>query len=292
MAQANVAPLTPPGSVPPVTGTLGNYSIYPVCAGLDIKVIWRPKALNAPPQMHASGREVIVGYAAYPMHEFELIYNVLRGGVLPGGAAALEFQTMMGFFLSVLGTLDGFLYQNPYDWAVTGQPVINMTTGGTNTDGTTTNFLLVRSLGNAYTSYEPVGYVNTALGAPILNGITSFNVYVNGTLQSPSTYTILQDTGIATSGVPAVAGAPGNQVLQFNTAPGGAFPVTVDMSYYYFVRFSDDQLDFEQIVWNTWGVKKVLLVSKRSQSTMLAAGGISGAIVPPSAPGSLAVALS
>ena len=86
--------------------------------GQDIKVIWRPKALNFAPQQHTSGREVIVAASTYPMHEFELIYNMLRNR-----PTEVEFKTFMGFFLQLGGTLNGFLFLNPYDNQVTGNVI-------------------------------------------------------------------------------------------------------------------------------------------------------------------------
>jgi uncharacterized protein (TIGR02217 family) len=210
--------------------------VYPdvtVLPGLDIKVLWRPKALNFAPQAHASGREVIVGAAAYPLHEFELIYNMLRNRT----PTEIEFKTFMGFFLQSGGTLNGFLFLNPYDHQVTG----NVIAAG---DGATTKFTLTRTYGaGGFAGVEPIGYLNYP-GA-------TFNVYVNGVLKTlGSDYNIDQTF-------------PGRQTITFATAPPLSQHISIDASYWYFCRFADDMLEFEQVLWNIFEVQKVVLLSKR-----------------------------
>lgn len=204
---------------------------YPMPQTLsDIKVIWRPKALNFAPQPHASGREVIVAASQYPMHEFELIYNMLRN--LP---THVEFQTFMGFFLQLGGILNGFLWKNPYDGQTTGSVIA---TG----DSSTVKFTLMRTYGaGGFAGSEPIGYLDPA---------TTLNVYVNGVLKTlGSDYTVDQT-------------APGRITVTFASAPG-AVPISIDASYFYFCRFSDDMLEFEQVLYNIFQAKKVTLVSKR-----------------------------
>ena len=205
--------------------------IYPTFPGLDIKVVWRPKAVNFAPQIHASGREVLVSSAQYPLHEFELVYNVIRNT-----SGYTELTQMMGFFLQSAGVLNGFLFQNPYDNAVTGNVI------GTG-DGTTTTFVLTRTFGSGgFTGTEPIGYLNS--------GVT-LNVYVNGVLQTLTTnYTVDQTY-------------PGKQTITFVTAPAAAAVISIDAGYYYFCRFSADTLDFNQVLYDVFQIKRVTLVSKR-----------------------------
>jgi uncharacterized protein (TIGR02217 family) len=208
--------------------------VYPdktVLPGLDIKVIWRPKPFNFAPQQFASGREVIIAASQYPLHEFELVYNMLRNT-----PTQIEFKTFMGFFLQLGGTLNGFLFKNPYD---------NLTVGSSSGvgDGATTRFVLARSFGaGGFSASEPVGYVDTA---------ATFNVYVNGVLKTPGTDYALDQT------------YPGSPAVVFVTAPPVSQAVTADLSYFYFCRFSDDTLDFEQVLYNIFQIQKVTLLSKR-----------------------------
>jgi hypothetical protein len=230
--------------------TLLQYPDVSVIPGIDIKVIWRPKNLNFDPQQHTSGREVIVQAASLPLHEFEIIYNMLRGiGTYP---TTPELQTLMAFYLQNGGALTPFQYKNPYDYIVLGQTVSPFM-------GSTTSYLLTRTFGaGGYASTEPIGFVDVSLAAPILNGHANFNVYFNGVLQSSSAYTIDYSTF---SGTNLTGGGAGQVLLNFGSAPSG--PVTVDMSYLYFCRFGDDSLDFEELLWNLFTIKKVLIVSKR-----------------------------
>jgi uncharacterized protein (TIGR02217 family) len=220
--------------------TASSLPQYPVLPGLDIKTIWRPRTLNFNPQIHTSGREVIVGAASLPMHEFELIYNVIRAA--PTYAGTPEFQTFMGFFVTLNGIKTPFQYKNPYDYQVTGQAVGN-------TDGVATKFLLVRTYGaGGFTFTEPIGFAD--LSQP-------FNVYIAGVLQSPSLYYVDYYS------LPPVGGGAGQVWLTFYSPPAGSHPVTVDMSYLYYCRFADDSIDFEEVLWNVFQAKKLTIISKR-----------------------------
>ena len=75
-------------------------------------------------------------------------------------------------------------------------------------------------------------------------------MYVNGVLKSPGPDYTLQQT------------YPGRNTITFGSAPG-AVPISIDASYFYFCRFSDDALDFEQLLYNIFAIKKVTLISKR-----------------------------
>jgi hypothetical protein len=213
--------------------TAATLPLFPTFPGIDIDTIWRPKALNFNPQIHASGREVIVSAGQLPLHEFELIFNVLRA--TPTYSTA-EFQTLMGFFLQSYGIATPFQYKNPYDFKVTGQLCKEITT---------TQFLLQRTYGaGGFTATEPIGFVD--LGS-------TFNVYANGVLTGG--YTVDYSSG------PPTGGGAGQVLLNFSGAP--ALPVTVDMSYFYYCRFGDDSIDFEEVLWNVFQMKKLLIVSKR-----------------------------
>lgn len=209
--------------------------VYPTLPGIDINVTWRPKAVNFQPQIHTSGNEVRVGAAQYPLHEFELQYNLLRDR-----PTEIELKTMLGFFLSLGGSLNGFNFQNPWDYFVVGQSLAT-------TDGINSQFgPLVRTYGaDGYQVSEPVGYVD--LTQP-------FHVYIDGNRVDPSD---------ATWGYTVQTTQPVNQQLKFNNTPAAGHVVTIDMSYFYYVRFSDDTLDFDQILWRIWELKKVKLMSLR-----------------------------
>jgi hypothetical protein len=224
-------PAAPISSFPPVTTKFPGLSLLP---GLDIKVVWRPRAYNYPPQTAASGREVIAGAAANPSHEFDLIYNVLRNRIL----TEVEFQTLMGFWLQQNGTEFPFLFSNPYDNTVSANAI-----GATSSS---TQYLLTRTFGaNGYGGTEPVG---------TLDYTANFNLYIDGTLKPSSDPTYGYTVNLAT---------PWHNLLVFNSTPPAGHSITVDMSYFYFCRLSEDSTDFETVLFNVWQNPKLTLVSKK-----------------------------
>ena len=122
--------------------TLPIYPPRDLLPGLTYGSKWSPSA------------DIDVGLAQYPLHDFELTYEMLRDGRNWGNGNALptlEFRTMMGFHLQIGGTLGRFLFKNVDDHQVF-QNVIG--TG----DGVTTTFILTRTFGaNGFTATEPVG---------------------------------------------------------------------------------------------------------------------------------------
>jgi len=213
-------------------------AIYPTLIGLTFTVIKRPK-FSTEISSHVSGREARVGYYANPLWEFELSYDFIPDAHpnLPGSFTS-DLKQLMGFFLAHQGQLIPFCFKDPDDNTVTAQPI------GTG-DGTTSSFTLVRTFGGSDgTSTEPIGYADLS---------QTFNVYLSGVLQSPSSYTVNQTI-------------MGQQTLNFLTSPASGKAVAVDMSYYYAVRFGEDTNDFEKFAYKLWQLKKVLLQSIRSEN--------------------------
>lgn len=132
-----------------------------------------------------------------------------------------ELQTLIGFFNSRKGSFDSFLYRDPSDNSVTAQPF------GAG-DGVTKTFQLVRTYGG---DTEPVMNLN---GAPA--------IYKDEAIQS-SGYSI--DT----------AGS-----VTFTAAPAIGAVLAWAGAYYYRCRFSDDVLDFENVLSKLWSARKVSFV--------------------------------
>lgn len=172
----------------------------------------------------ASGQETRVALWVSPRWRFTLTYDLLRAD------ATQELQTLMGFFLARQGQYDSFLYRDPDDGAVAGQPI------GIG-DGTTTAFQLVRALGGFA---EPVR-------APDLG--SALNIYLGGVLLSSSGYTV---SGWGTS-------TPG--MVTFAAPPAAAAAITADFSFFFPVRFAADSAEFSQFMHQFWELKQLELVS-------------------------------
>ena len=118
--------------------------LFPTLPGLGWSRAKRP-IFSTRIATHVSGREVRSANYAYPLYEFELTFELLRGGL------AQELETLIGFFLQCQGQAGMFRYVDPDDHLATRQ---NLGSG----DGVTTAFAGVRSLGGWV---EPVGYLET-----------------------------------------------------------------------------------------------------------------------------------
>lgn len=212
--------------------------IYPTLPGLTYDTTWSPTFYNMDTDKTVSGADIDLGIAQYPTHDFELTYAVLRNDFFGdlntyGGP---EFKAMMGFFLMIGGTLGRFLFTNPDDNSVTAQPEFT-------TDGTTSVYgPVIRTFGTpVYNGSEPVGVIDTG---------STFNVYFDGVLQNPSTYTVL-------------TGDPCNQQIQFHSTPTAGKAVTVDMTYFYYVKFPENTNTFRKFMNQLWSLEKVTLHSCR-----------------------------
>jgi uncharacterized protein (TIGR02217 family) len=196
--------------------------------GIGFTVKWTPIFQNLT-QIAQSGAAIQVGLSPYPLHQFELNYELLRD--LPG--VSLEFRRVLAFFGAMNGSLGRFGFTWPEDNAVTGQ---QLAPG----DGSTTVFTLVRTFGDAAfgnTMTEPVGVLKT-IG----------NILVNG---SPASVT----TG---------GGVPGNNTIQFASPPPLNAVITCDITYGYYCRFADDSVPFEKFSNGRWQAGSVKLISCRA----------------------------
>jgi len=172
---------------------------------------------------HTSGREVRVGLYTHTIYEFELGYDGLDSGGKRSALQLQSLQTLMGFFILCQGQLNTFLYEDPSDHSVASQVI------GTG-DGVTTSFVASRTLGLAT---EPVSYLTSMTG-----------VFTNGA---------------AVSGAAIVA----PNIIQLASAPVTGAVVTASYQYSFNCRFTDDQLDFENILKHVWAIKSVKFRSVR-----------------------------
>ncbi len=138
--------------------------------------------------------------------------------VLRAAAAWQEMQALEAFFNSVGGSAQVFYYSDPGDNAVTAQGI-----GLGN--GSTTAFQLVRSLGG----------FTVPVFAP-----AAASIYVAG---------VLQGTGVS------VNSATGQ--VTFTAAPAAGAPLTWTGTFYWPCRFDDDQIDFDEFMFQLWSVKSL-----------------------------------
>jgi hypothetical protein len=220
--------------------TLAIYPDRTILKGLGFTQKWTPEFITMPSAVTASGAEVDIALAQYPLHTFELTYNFLRDGIGTWGWPApdgLEFKALMGFWLQTGGPVGRFLYRNPDDCTVAAQLV------GTG-DGTTTTFgPIVRTLGaQGYGASEPVGMIDTS--QPVI-------VRLGNNVQASSLYTLNTAN-------------PVNQTITFTSAPGASVPVYMDFAFTYYCKFSDTSATFEKFMSRLWMLQKVSLRSCRA----------------------------
>lgn len=194
-------------------GSLGSPEALP---GLAYAVHKRP-GFSTASYKGTSGFGVRRANMQYPIWEFELTYEFLRSDVTQ------EYQTLLGFFLSRLGAFDTFLFKDPDDYLVTAGAL------GT-ADGVTTQFGFLRAIGGFA---ELVGQVD--------NGHT-INIYLNGSLASPTTYDIVLP----------------NQIV-FHVAPAAGAAITADFQFFFNCKFQDDQADFDKFANGFWELQKITL---------------------------------
>jgi uncharacterized protein (TIGR02217 family) len=195
---------------------------FPALAGQGWSVHKRP-SFSTRIASHVSGREVRQALYAFTLYEFELTFDGLASGSSFPGLGSESLQSLMGLYLASEGQFGTFLYTDPTDKQVTEQGIA---TG----DGATTSFTFMRTLGGFI---EPVSWVTSVA-----------NVYLNGTVQSPSSYSVTAPNGF-------------DNTLTFSTAPASGAVITADFSYAFVCRFLDDQNDFEEFMSGLWTLQSL-----------------------------------
>lgn len=118
-----------------------SQAIFPTLRGLGWQSHKKP-TFSTRVSQRQSGRKVKGVNYAYPIYQFELVFNYLRTD-----QAYTDLEQLMGFFMARQGQFDDFLFMDPSDNLVTSQ-VIGMG------DGSTVLFPLVRNMGGWI---EPIG---------------------------------------------------------------------------------------------------------------------------------------
>lgn len=199
-------------------------NVFPALPGLGWSIAKQPE-FSTLVRAATSGQETRVSLWAGPKWHFKLTYDLLRYA-----STFQELQSLAGFFLARGGQYDSFLFQDPDDHQVTSQAIGQG-------DGVTTEFQLLREFG---------GFAE-AVRAPNLSA--TINIYVDGVLQSGSSYSV---AGWGNT-------APG--MVTFNSAPASGKAVTADFQFYFPVRFNTDIAEFSQFMHQLWELKQIELIT-------------------------------
>jgi hypothetical protein len=212
--------------------------------GLAYSRVRRPKH-RVSVQTHQSGGEVRMSYWSEPLWEWDLTYDVLCDGFRMGRAWD-ELKQIEGLFLAASGSLGGFAFHDDDDHRV------SRTLVGSS-DGTTTTYTLKRYRGPfAGNGLQPLGLESVGL----LDKTQPFQLYLQNA-------TAILDPNDPVYGYTLDTSVPKDQKLVFNSAPPNGHSFVCDMSFFYYVRFAADSLDFEKFAHQLWSLKKVTLCSVR-----------------------------
>ena len=220
------------------SGSNMSYSVYPMVRGLTWQLTRTP-TWDTLVQRMSSGKEFRLSYWTYPLWKWELNYNYVKDNpndLIPGFVDT-DLVTLQGFFNQNAGQYNVFYFDDvnagdtpgsgPWD-SVAGQVIATA-------DGETSSYQLVRTNG---------GFTE-AIQAPYTDPPPT--VYTNGNVQ--------------TYGVDYTVDAFGN--INFVSPPANGVSITSDFSYYFPVRFGDDSLDFDTMMYELWELKKVTLMQVR-----------------------------
>lgn len=197
-------------------------------------------------QTNVAGKELVIAEWSTPRYQWKLVFNLLRQGDVWGAMASdfTEFSTLWSFYEARKGGFDSFLYTDDDDNSVTSQAI------GTGT-GSQTVFPLVRTFGST---------ANFVL-APRQIGSTTINL-------SAATTTVA--TGVTVNGVNTSvsvtpwdttnSNGPGQVIFGAAPANGAAIALS-SMSYYWPVRFSEDQCVFEGFASGYYRARQIVFAS-------------------------------
>lgn len=201
-------------------------------AGLtwDIK---KTPIFNTKIQTSVNFAELRASFAGSPVYEMSMTFSMLRGLDRTDIADTNQYPesevaTLMGFYASRLGRWDSWLLYEPNDNTI---PVAAPQIFGVG-DGGISVFQLTRTLGSWFT--ERVAAPADGSVRIWIDGIEKFNPthWTGGTL--------------ATKGV-----------VTFVTPPGAGLYLTWSGSYYFRCRFTEDQMEFNQFMYQLWETQEI-----------------------------------
>jgi uncharacterized protein (TIGR02217 family) len=191
-------------------------AVFPVLPGVKLGSRTKTPMFKTKIQTTVSDRELRTSYTSYPRWQFSLGFEYLRAA-----QQHREWQILLGFFNARRGSFDSFLYDDPDDNQATDQ---TFAVG----DGVTTQFKLVRELGNFI---EPIAAIN-----------------------GPATFTV--DGAAVVPTVDATAG-----MVTFAAPPAAQAVLKWSGKFYFRCRFLQDRLEFSRFLKDFWSANKVEFIS-------------------------------
>lgn len=207
-------------------------TVYPNLAttpGLTLDVV-RSYRWKTGYQEALSGKQSVISYQAFALVHFEFKYELLRDFT----GVPSEIRTVVGLHNSMRGRYDTCLYIDPEFSSVTAQQFAVA-------DGTAGPFQLTALYAPTSGAYSGIGaseIIQNLNGTPTLQD--------NGTLITSSNYTI-GATGLVTFGA--------------GHFPTSGHLLTWTGSFYYRLRFDEDEIDWTKFMDHRWQVKKVAMTS-------------------------------
>jgi hypothetical protein len=203
--------------------------ILPALPGLTWPIkkttMWKTRV-----QESVSGKRTIIRDWSYPRYSWELPFSMLRQAGASEqmtsyrGLTYVEYSSLQGFFNTLGGRGDTFLYQDVDDNSATNQFIA---TG----DGVTTVFQMQASFGGFY--------------MPITAPQTITQLRVNGVPQTPGAAYDYSLWGGNFAISNTASGMPGGGIAFVATPPAGA-QIYWDGSYYFPCQFDDDTMNFQK----------------------------------------------
>lgn len=195
--------------------------------GIPLYCTWPIKKtplFNTLTRTPATGRgELRIPLMEFPLWSYELDISYLTGDgqiTAPISQGISLWQQLVSFLEYVQGAGADWLFLDPFHNTATNQEIAIG-------DGTTTQFSMIWSL------------VVDGAQELVQNFVSAPSIYVNGVLQSPTTYTI--DTF---------------GTLTFDTAPPNTYPITWSGQFFYRCHFLDDfWQDLQEDWYQQWSLK-------------------------------------
>ena len=218
--------------------------VFPKLRGLTWTVTKTP-TFPTIVQTSPSFVETRISQAMNPVWDWTLVFDYLKDSatdMLPGQTYT-DLRTLMGFFLSMRGRAKAFLLD---DDNTLGRD--NSVGPALNSDSSPNTLASLQVVTDGVTWYSPI---QRCMGGMFWEDISDLNgsiaVYANGVRKAEGI-----DFNVIGPGVAIPGYSYSGLVIQWVTQP--ATPVTAQFNFYFRVRFSEDNQDFERFMEDIWTI--------------------------------------